>query len=129
MPYRGEKQREYQRQWVAARRAEWIKIHGPCQRCGSWLGLEIDHIDPAKKERIISGIWSHADRDVELAKCQVLCHSCHLRKTAAEHTGRRPKVDCLIPGCGKEHRAKGMCHKHWMQDNRGGGKFRRVLTA
>lgn len=84
MPYAiAERQRIYQRDWKAGRRAAWIAAHGPCKQCGSDDGLEIDHIDPATKTAPIAQIWSWsaARRDAELAKCQVLCRPCHDEKT------------------------------------------------
>lgn len=78
--------KQYQRDWLQDRRKSWISENGPCQVCGSWDSLEIDHIDPTQKEYKISTIWSRSKevRDKELAKCQVLCKSCHLKKTLAE---------------------------------------------
>lgn len=75
-----EKQREYQRLWIARRRAEYL-ADKTCVRCGSRDRLEVDHVDPSKKvdHRIWS--WSKARRDVELAKCQVLCWDHHREKT------------------------------------------------
>lgn len=75
-----EKQREYQRQWIARRKAEWFEGKS-CVECGSTENLELDHIDPATK--ITNAIWSWSEerRNAELAKCQVLCHDCHVKKT------------------------------------------------
>lgn len=72
---------EYKRRWVAARKAKWIEENGPCRRCGSWERPEVDHIDGALK--VSSHIWTWATerRLAELAKCQVLCHDCHVTKT------------------------------------------------
>jgi 5-methylcytosine-specific restriction endonuclease McrA len=81
MPYRSlALRRRYGRTWLADRRAAWLKEHGPC-RCGSWEQLEVDHIDPAQKVDHRLWSWSKERRDAELAKCQVLCHTCHLDKT------------------------------------------------
>src|SRR5712672_2171674 len=93
MPYRTkEEQREYQRQWMIKRRSEWFRENGPCIRCGSWQDLEVDHIDPSTKELHTSALWSmsplNPKRIKELAKCQVLCHNCHLEKTKKEHSVR-----------------------------------------
>lgn len=85
MPYADpEQQREYQRQWIAKRRAEWLEQHGPCVVCGSWDNLEVDHIDPATK--LTHNVWSlgKAKREAELAKCQVLCREHHVEKSTAQ---------------------------------------------
>jgi 5-methylcytosine-specific restriction endonuclease McrA len=72
--------REYQRKWIAARRAEWF-LDKYCVKCGSIDDLEIDHIDSSTKISNSIWSWSAVRRDAELAKCQVLCHKCHWEKT------------------------------------------------
>lgn len=78
-----DQQREYQRLWMAKRREEFFsgKV---CIECDSSDDLELDHIDPAKK--VTHRIWSWSDkrRNVELAKCQVLCEKCHMRKSIVQ---------------------------------------------
>lgn len=78
-----DKQREYQRQWIANRRAEYFKDKS-CVRCGSANKLELDHID--RKTKVTNSIWSwsEARRNEEIAKCQVLCSTCHKSKTRLE---------------------------------------------
>ena len=78
-PERQAYMRDYQRQWCAARRAEWF-ADKTCVDCGSVDALEIDHVDPAQK--VSSHIWSWAEerRVVELEKCVVRCNPCHARK-------------------------------------------------
>ena len=75
--------REYKRNWVAARRGEWMADKS-CVQCGSTQSLEVDHIDPTQK--VSHRIWSWAipRRDAELAKCQILCTECHKAKTLAD---------------------------------------------
>lgn len=73
--------REYQRKWIARRRAEWFAANGPCARCGSWDDLRLDHVDPRQKVEHKVWSWSTTRRDAELAKCQVLCFPCHVVKT------------------------------------------------
>lgn len=80
MPYADiEKQREYQRKWIAKRRQDYLSDKS-C-RCGSNEGLEIHHIDP--KIKISHRIWSLSKekRTTELNKCIVLCESCHKEET------------------------------------------------
>lgn len=71
--------------YYKARRDAWIKANGPCQHCGSSERLEVDHIERESKTHHRIWSWSLARREVELAKCQVLCHICHKMKTAAEN--------------------------------------------
>ena len=86
MPYKTkEEQRAYQNAWVQKRRSDWITENGPCS-CGSYDGLEVDHIDPSLKTLHPREIWSRREevRLKELANCQVLCYDCHKGKTAID---------------------------------------------
>ena len=72
-------------------RDKWLLENGPCQKCGSWDNLEVDHIDPSTKDPLVGypcpqsfWTWSPERRAVELAKCQVLCTNCHKIKTSEE---------------------------------------------
>jgi len=83
-----DKRKAYAREWHknvggAARRSAWIEENGPCIKCGSSDKLEVDHIDPNEKVFNPTYVWRLCKeaREVELAKCQVLCHSCHVEKT------------------------------------------------
>jgi 5-methylcytosine-specific restriction endonuclease McrA len=78
-----ERQRQFQREWVARNRRSWLAEHGPCCECGSRKNLQVDHVNPAKKVDHKVWSWSPARRKKELAKCQVLCGDCHKKKTAA----------------------------------------------
>lgn len=73
----------YISQLRSKRRNEWLSANGPCAKCGSELALEIDHIDPSQKTASPGDVWfwNKEKREAELAKCQVLCHSCHAKKT------------------------------------------------
>lgn len=89
MPRDLEKYRKFQRERVARIRREWFEANGPCRKCGSTENLELDHIDPATKDsRLKAGTglwsWSEANRQIEIEKCQVLCHNCHWKKTLAD---------------------------------------------
>lgn len=90
MPLTGERKREYQRAWIKQRREDWIKSQGSrCAECGSADGpFDIDHIDPTTKEIAIRELWSRTQkiRDAELAKCQLLCETCHQIKTNRENS-------------------------------------------
>jgi len=76
--------REYQRLWIAKRRAEFFK-NKTCILCGSEENLELDHIDPSTKVSHTIWSWSEKRRLEEIAKCQILCHDCHVRKTIKNH--------------------------------------------
>ena len=71
-----ELQREYQRKWMARRRAEYF-ADKHCLKCDRTDNLEIHHRDPSQKisHRIWS--WSKKRREEELKKCDVLCADCH----------------------------------------------------
>lgn len=84
MPFKDpERQREYQREWVRSRRDSFFSDKA-CERCGSTNRLELDHRDP--KTKVSHNIWSWSDdrRSKEIAKCQVLCNSCHQDKSNKE---------------------------------------------
>lgn len=85
MPYADpDAQRAYQAHWLAQRRADWIAENGPCQGCGTWEDLQVDHRDRTEKVSHRVWSWSAARRLAELAKCQVLCAPCHWAKTVGE---------------------------------------------
>ena len=72
-----------------ARRDKAIQIlGGKCALYGAVEDLEIDHIDPASKALDLARQWGvpWGQYAAELAKCQLLCHSCHKRKSDAEQT-------------------------------------------
>lgn len=77
--------KKYQSAWMKKRRETWLAANGPCRLCGSSERLEVDHIDHSTKVDHRVWSWSDERRKAELAKCQVLCHDCHKRKTA-EHS-------------------------------------------
>lgn len=79
-----EKQREYQRAWLARRRAEWFtgKV---CALCGTDQGLELDHVESGAKVDHRVWSWSRERREAELAKCRPLCEECHKKKSVTEH--------------------------------------------
>ena len=79
-----EAQRRYQREWKAQRRNDWL-ANKACVICGSTDRLEVDHIDRATKVTHNVWSWSEVRRNIELAKCQVLCYDHHLEKTRAEN--------------------------------------------
>lgn len=121
MPYADpERQREYMRNWIAARRAAWLEGKS-CVVCGSQEDLEVDHIDRMSKvdHRIWS--WAHERREAELVKCQVLCQVHHKEKTRHEieaphgtHS-RYCKHGCRCLACKAAH-AK--TNREWRQQRR-----------
>ena len=72
----------------ARRRATLQSILGDaCAWCSSDERLEFDHKDPATKSFKLSGRaldkpWK--ELLAELEKCQLLCHDCHMAKSAGE---------------------------------------------
>lgn len=92
MPYKDkDAHREYQRKWVADRRALFFRDKS-CVECSSTYDLELDHIHPELK--FTHRIWSYSWERImkEVAKCQILCHECHMKKCAKEKE-RKLKVD------------------------------------
>jgi hypothetical protein len=85
----------YQAEWQAKRRKAWIESQGGfCAACGSRENLEVDHVDRTTKSVNPTHLWSLAEgnpvRVSELAKCQVLCRSCHRAKTRGEFAHKFP---------------------------------------
>lgn len=76
-------QREYQRAWRAKNRLTWF-ANKTCACCGGTDRLELDHIDPNQKVHHVIWSWAVDRREVELAKCQVLCYACHKEKTGQQ---------------------------------------------
>ena len=92
------RQREYQREWAAQRRAE--RMDGlSCVKCGSTRRLEMDHVDPSTKVTHRVWTWNPKRREAELAKCQPLCVDCHRAKTLAENPPRHGTVKRYNKGC------------------------------
>ena len=94
-----QKQRENQRKWLAKRRGEWLSKNGPCVRCGSSERLHVDHINP--KDKVCHRVWSWTKerRNLELAKCQVLCMRCHQKKTVEDNGHGGHGVSRYQKGC------------------------------
>ena len=58
---------------------------GPCRHCGSDEDLAFDHIDPSTKRKSVGMMAKYGAEaiEAEIAKCQVLCRTCHIKKTRA----------------------------------------------
>lgn len=84
---------QYMKDRYAAQRQLFIShLGGSCNQCGSVKHLEIDHVDPKNKSFSIGRLWAEkrlGQAFVELKKCQLLCHDCHMTKTAIEASVRQ----------------------------------------
>lgn len=106
MPYKDpDRQREYARRWVARRRSTFF-FEKECEWCHAREDLELHHRDPNKKEN--NAIWSWGDkrRFAEIAKCIILCRSCHQK---AHSQARRVEAELRNPH-GTFNRYKLGCH-------------------
>lgn len=92
-----EEQRDYQRQWMAQRRAAWLEGKA-CGQCGATSDLQIHHRDPAQKVTHALWSWREARRLDELAKCDILCRPCH-EEHHAQQTRRHGTVSRYSKGC------------------------------
>ena len=69
------------------RRKEAIeKLGGKCVKCGSVDNLQFDHIDRKSKTASIAKIWTYKVERFweEIAKCQLLCQTCHEDKSIVD---------------------------------------------
>ena len=82
-----QKQLQYQKTWLKARRDAYFKGKF-CVICGSSSNLELDHIDRSTKVSHSIWSWTKQRQELELKKCQILCKSCHRQKTNQEN--RKP---------------------------------------
>lgn len=87
---------EYMRQRHATNRARLIdELGGRCASCGSSEKLEFDHVDAEAKLFDISRSLKSCMSETfltELAKCQLLCHECHEKKSVID-MGHRPMLE------------------------------------
>lgn len=78
-------------------------LGGKCCNCGSSDLLEIDHVDPNKKNFNVSEKWSHSWDSIldEINKCQLLCEDCHKLKHLPDHgtLGRYVHSKCRCTLC------------------------------
>lgn len=60
--------------------APWLAAG--CADCGSHERLHFHHLDPSTKRYEVTVMTTHGDRSVhaEIAKCVVVCHTCHIRR-------------------------------------------------
>jgi len=99
----------YMKKRYAERRAIAIQLlGGKCVHCGSTENLEFDHIDRTKKSFEYGSLWSGTWEKflAELAKAQLLCKSCHLKKTRSElgvphGGGKSGRRNCKCEPCRK----------------------------
>jgi hypothetical protein len=86
----------------------------------------VDHVDPSTKVNHVIWSWSENRRLAELAKCQVLCHDCHVKKTIAQslpqsvhgklHMYR--KHGCRCNECIKAYEVDKAAKRLWMMELR-----------
>lgn len=100
-----------------------VKLGGLCEVCGTHEDLAFDHIDPSTKIHNISSLvasgYTLASSVLlaEVEKCQLLCRSCHGRKTNVEDDKNH-------------HRAKTHCPRgHEYDYDRPDGRGRECLSC
>lgn len=102
MSYTKQQRSEYsKRSREAAKNAFLMSRGNKCVKCGSSERLEIDHIDRTKREYCVSQHWQRPKiLAIELPKCQLLCHTCHLKKTKTERfLARKHSLGTYRLGC------------------------------
>lgn len=89
MPYSSkENNSECKRKLLKGRKDAWFSKNGPCQHCGTWDNLQVDHIDPSQKAFSINWGIRIDVLEIELAKCQALCKPCHIKRSAEQKRKR-----------------------------------------
>lgn len=80
--------RKYTRERYHARRNAAIEhLGGRCVHCGTDEDLQIDHIDPTTKTLDLARKTHNSTEErfwEEIAKCQLLCKPCHIKKSRKE---------------------------------------------
>lgn len=95
-PYldRARKRKQVYVQEVVGRVLDYLATH-PCVDCGEddIIVLQFDHRDPAEKKYDISWMlkWQKTWNliEAEIAKCDVRCANCHVRRTAKENSWKK----------------------------------------
>ena len=101
MPYKDrQKQRLYQRLWKNTRKAQYF-ADKKCAHCGCITNLELHHLNPETKVSHRIWSWSSDRRKAELAKCQILCRTCHgkMRRKAKHGTKTMYTYGCRCASC------------------------------
>lgn len=72
-----------------------------CVDCGSGERLQFDHRDPATKLFEVGGNWlrSISSIEAEIAKCDVRCFDCHMKRHGFETTGHGHPWTYYGKGC------------------------------
>ena len=81
--------RRRERYWSRKREAIQI-LGGQCVWCNSTEDLQLDHINPSTREYRFPHFYKCGDKVFyeEVNKCQLLCRSCHAKKSVSER-GRK----------------------------------------
>lgn len=111
-----------------SRRNQFVDLlGGKCTCCGSTEQLEIDHIDSSQKELTVTTMcYSSMKRALaELAKCQLLCKSCHQKKTnnvdrGLDFFGKDGKVQFECAGCGIVKETNPQSYRKRLKNNKSG---------
>lgn len=80
--------KEYQlKRYHRRRNAAILQLGGKCISCSSYEELELDHINPKDKLFSIAKLWGLSEEkwQSEIAKCQLLCKTCHIDKTRKDN--------------------------------------------
>jgi len=82
------------------------RLGGCCAECGTKENLEVDHIAPSEKTFNLAKKFSYSLEvwEKELAKCQLLCTTCHKQKhssTAVCGTPQKYWRGCRCVDCTK----------------------------
>lgn len=76
----------WKRHYIKRRSKVLEHLGGNCAVCHCTDDLEIDHIDPESKSFSVGEVITHswAKIEPELKKCQLLCKTCHRKKSETD---------------------------------------------
>lgn len=109
------------RRYHARRKASIQQLGEQCVKCGSKKLLEFHHTDPDSKDFTVARGASFSEErwQREIAKCDLLCHNCHVAHHSPKHRCGDVKKYWQGCRCDKCRAAKAEYHRQYIMRSRG----------